>query len=160
MNKIVYIITITLVVLSFIKDKAKTKQALLKGWKSFSNILPLFLGILVFVGLIIAIFNPALISKLIGSESGWFGTIIAGAFGTIAMIPSFIAFSMAQMLLSNGAGYMQVGAFISTLFLVQLASIPIEMKYFGKKITITRNIIALLFSFIVAKGITIIMGAV
>jgi uncharacterized membrane protein YraQ (UPF0718 family) len=159
MNKILYIITITLVVLSFLKDKTKTKQALLKGWKSFSNILPLFFGVLVFVGLIIAIFNAELISKLIGSESGWLGAMIAGIFGMLAMIPSFVAFPMAQMLLVNGAGYMQVGAFISTLFMVQLASIPIEMKYFGKKVTITRNIVAFLFSFIVAKFISIVMGA-
>jgi uncharacterized membrane protein YraQ (UPF0718 family) len=160
MNKILYIVTVTLVVLSFIKDKTKTKKALLKGWKSFSHILPMFFGVLVFVGLIIAIFNAELISKVIGSESGWMGTMIAGVFGTLAMIPSFVAFPMAEMLLYNGAGYMQVGAFISTLFWVQLASIPIEIKYFGKRVTITRNIVAFLFSFIVAKGISIIMGTI
>jgi uncharacterized membrane protein YraQ (UPF0718 family) len=160
MNRILYIVTITLVVLSLIKDKTKTKQALLKGWKSFSHILPMFFGVLVFVGIIIAVFNADLISKVIGSESGWIGTMIAGVFGTFAMIPSFVAFPMAQMLLNNGAGYMQVGAFISTLFMVQLASIPIEIKYFGKRVTITRNVAALLFSFVVAKGISLIMGAV
>lgn len=160
MKKILYIVTITLVVLSFIKDKTKTKQALLKGWKSFSRILPMFFGVLVFVGIIISVFNTELISKFIGTESGWMGTIIAGVFGTLAMIPSFVAFPMAQILLSNGAGYMQVGAFLSTLFWVQLASIPIEIKYFGKRVTITRNVIAFLFSFVVAKGISIIMGAI
>ncbi len=159
MNKFIYILTFSCLFLSFIKDKEKTKKALKKGFKSFINILPLFLGVLVFVGLVISIFNAQLISSLIGSQSGWFGTIIAGAFGTFAMIPSFVAFPLAQMLIVNGAGYMQIGAFLSTLFMVQIASIPIEIKFFGKKVTIIRNIISFLFAFIVANFIGLIMGA-
>lgn len=158
MTKFIYILTFSCLLISLIKDKDKTRKALKKGFKSFMNILPLFLGVLVFVGLIIAIFNAQLISTLIGTQSGFLGTIIAGAFGTFAMIPSFVAFPMAQMLIVNGAGYMQIGAFLSTLFMVQLASIPIEIKYFGKKITIIRNIIAFVFSFIVATFIGFIMG--
>jgi len=158
MTKILYIITIVLLFLSIYKDKEKTKQALLKGWNSFNNILPLFLAVLVFVGLIIAIFSVNFISKFIGDQSGWYGTIIAAFFGTFVMIPSFIALPMAQMLIDNGAGYMQIGAFISTLFMVQLASVPIEMKYLGKKITIVRNLVAFLFSFFVAYVISLFMG--
>jgi uncharacterized membrane protein YraQ (UPF0718 family) len=160
MNKVLYVITITLVILSFIKDKNKTKKSLLKAWKSFSHVLPLFLGVLVLVGLIITIFNAEFISKYIGLQSGITGTILAGIFGTLAMIPSFVAFPMVKIFLENGAGYMQVGAFISTLFWVQLASVPLEMKYFGKRITITRNLIAFIFSFVVANGISFAMGVI
>lgn len=158
MNKILYIITAVLLVLSFVRDKTKTKKSLLKAWKSFSHVLPMFLGVLVLVGMIISIINVELISKFMGSESGWIGTLLAGVFGTFAMIPSFVAFPMVKIFLSNGAGYMQVGAFLSTLFMVQLASIPLEIKYFGKSVTILRNIIAFLFSFIVANVIAVVMG--
>lgn len=157
MIKFLYIITFSLLVLSLIKDRNKTKLSLIKAYKSFSNVLPIFLAVLVFVGMIIAIFNAQFISQFIGSKSGWLGTLLAGAIGTFVMIPSFVAFSISKMLLDNGAGYMQIGAFISTLFMVQLASIPIEIKYLGKKVTIIRNIVFLLFSFVVAYLINFIM---
>ena len=56
----------------------------------------------------------------------------------------------AALLLQNGAGYMQIGAFVSTLMMVGIVTLPIEVKYFGKKITILRNVFAFVFSFIVA----------
>jgi uncharacterized membrane protein YraQ (UPF0718 family) len=160
MIKILYLLTTVLVVLSLINNKAKTKQAFIKAWKSFNNLLPLFLGVLILVGLILAIFNAQLISKIIGSESGFLGTFFASILGTLAMIPSFVALPMAQMLVENGAGYMQIGAFISALFWVQLASLPIEIKYFGKKVAITRNILAFLSSFVVAFVIGFVMEAI
>lgn len=43
-----------LLLLSFIKDKNKTKKALTQAWKSFENILPQFLSILVIVGIMLA----------------------------------------------------------------------------------------------------------
>jgi hypothetical protein len=45
---ILYGVTILLLVISFLSDKAKTRKALLKSWKSFENILPQFLSILIF----------------------------------------------------------------------------------------------------------------
>jgi len=43
-NYFLYIITITLLLLSYIKDKQKTKKAVKKAWKALENILPEFLG--------------------------------------------------------------------------------------------------------------------
>ena len=42
------------------------------------------------------------------------------------------------------------GAFISTLMRVGVVTLPVEIKYFGKKLAIYRNLLAFLFSFIVA----------
>ncbi|MGD1821868.1 MAG: permease [Pleomorphochaeta sp.] len=158
MNKVLYVVTSILLLISFFKDKEKTKKALLKGGKSLLNVLPLFLAILVIVGLIVATFNANLIAKLIGENSGWLGTIFAAFLGTFVMIPSVISLPMAKMLIDSGAGYLQIGAFLSTLFLVQLASVPIEMKYFGKKVTIIRNVIYFFFAFFIAYILYLVMG--
>ncbi len=104
----------------------------------------------------LAIFNAEMISKIIGAESGWYGTLIAGIIGAITLIPGFVAFPTAALLLDNGAGYIQIGAFVSTLMMVGLMTLPVEIKYFGKRLSIIRNIIAFIFSFIVA----IIIGKV
>jgi len=87
---------------------------------------------------------------MIGSESGWFGVIIASVIGAITLIPGFIAFPLAAALLKSGAGYMQIAAFISTLMMVGVVTMPVEMKFFGKKATLIRNAEAFVFSYIVA----------
>ena len=153
---IFYGLAIVLLILSFIKDKKKTKTAIKKAWKAFENILPQFLVVIVLVGFLLAVFDPDTISKFIGAESGWFGVILAGIIGSITLIPGFVAFPTAAILLENGAGYMQIAAFVSTLMMVGIVTLPVEMKFFGKKISLMRNILAFFFSFIVA----IIIGLV
>lgn len=145
-----YVIAIAALAVSFAKSRQNTKLALKKAWKSFENILPQFLSILVIIGIMLAILTPEQISGMIGSESGWFGVIIASVIGAITLIPGFIAFPLAAALLKSGAGYMQIAAFISTLMMVGVVTMPVEMKFFGKKATLIRNAEAFVFSYIVA----------
>ena len=147
---IMYIVIIILLIVSYKKDKKKTKKALKKAWKSFNNILPEFLGIILFVGILLAVFDADFISKIIGSSSGWLGVVVSAVIGAITLIPGFVAFPTAAMLLDSGAGYMQIGAFISALMMVGVITAPVEMKYFGKRLTIIRNILSFLFCFVVA----------
>ncbi|KAF5055930.1 hypothetical protein DSECCO2_372730 [anaerobic digester metagenome] len=145
-----YVIAIAALAVSFAKSRQNTKLALKKAWKSFENILPQFLSILVIIGIMLAILTPEQISSMIGSESGWFGVIIASVIGAITLIPGFIAFPLAAALLKSGAGYMQIAAFISTLMMVGVVTMPVEMKFFGKKATLIRNAEAFVFSYLVA----------
>jgi len=153
-----YGVTILLLTISFFKDKKKTKMALKKGWKAFENILPQFLVVIMLVGVLLAVLNTEVISKIIGSGSGWLGVILAAVIGAITLIPGFVAFPTAAMLLQGGAGYMQIGAFVSALMMVGIVTMPIEIKYFGKKLTILRNVLAFIFSFIVAYVIRLVVG--
>lgn len=157
MNFTLYIITIFFLILSYFKDKKKTMKALKKALKAFENILPQFLGVIVLVGILLAVFNPEIISGIIGNRSGWLGVLISGIIGAITLIPGFVAFPTAAMLLENGAGYMQIAAFISTLMMVGVITLPIEMKYFGKRLAVLRNSIAFVFSFVVAYIIGILV---
>ena len=157
-NILLYGLTIILLVVSFVKSKSKTKQALLKGWKSFYNILAPMLAIIAVVGIIIAFLNPERISAIIGKESGWWGVLLAAIVGSITLIPGFIAFPTAVILLENGAGYMQLAAFISTLMMVGLMTIPIEKEFFGTKLTVIRNSYAFIFSLLAAFIIGRVMG--
>jgi uncharacterized membrane protein YraQ (UPF0718 family) len=154
---LLYGITILFLFLSFLKDKKKTKMSLRKAWKAFENILPEFLVVILFVGVLLAILNPEAISKIIGSDSGWFGVMIAAVVWAVTLIPGFVAFPTAAMLLQSGAGYMQIGAFVSTLMMVGIVTMPVEMKYFGKKLTILRNTLSFIFSFVVAYIIRLVV---
>lgn len=154
---IFYSIAGVLLVLSFFKDKKKTKMALKKAWKAFENILPEFLVVILLVGFMLAILDADTISGIIGAKSGWFGVILASIIGSITLIPGFVAFPTAAILLENGAGYMQIAAFISTLMMVGVVTMPVEIKYFGKKSTLLRNLSAFLFSFLVAFIINLVV---
>ena len=157
MNIILYSLAIILLAASYLKDKSKTKKALKKAWKSFENILPELLVIMLLIGVLLAVVDHELISSLLGESSGWFGVILASIIGAITLIPGFVAFPTAALLLKGGAGYMQIAAFVSTLMMVGIITIPVEIKYFGKKISILRNVLAFFFSFFVAAIIGMVV---
>jgi len=152
-----YIGTIGLLLISYFKDKKKTRMALKKAWKAFENILPEFLVVIMLVGVMLAVVNNDVISKVIGADSGWMGVVLAALIGAITLIPGFIAFPTAALLLKGGAGLMQIAALISTLMMVGIVTMPVEMKYFGKKLTFYRNGLAFLFSFFVAYIIKLVV---
>jgi uncharacterized membrane protein YraQ (UPF0718 family) len=158
MDIALYAVTAVLLTFSYFKDKKKTMMSLKKAWKAFENILPQFLVVILFVGVLLAVLNTEVISKIIGAGSGWIGVVISATVGAITLIPGFVAFPTAAMLLQGGAGYMQIGAFVSALMMVGVVTMPVEMKYFGKKLTILRNILAFLFSFVVAYIIGLVVG--
>ncbi|HBQ64299.1 MAG TPA: permease [Clostridiales bacterium] len=153
-----YILAGILLTLSFFKNKDKTLMALKKAWKSFDNILPQLLSIIIVIGVMLAILSPESVSKLAGSESGGLGMLIAALVGSITLIPGFVAFPLAAALLENGAGFMQIAVFISTLMMVGIVTLPLEIRYFDKKAAIIRNSLAFVFSFIVAIMIGVVLG--
>lgn len=157
-TKIFYGFALTLTLISFYKDKKKTRQSLMKAWKSFENILPQMLGMITSIGLIIAFLSPETISQIIGGSSGWLGVFASALVGSITLIPAFVAFPMAAILLQNGAGYMQLSAFVSTLTMVGLITLPLEIRFFGKKFALLRNGLAFIFAFFVAFIIGKVVG--
>ena len=143
--------------ISYYKDRAKTKTALKKAWKAFENILPQLLSILIIIGLALAILTPETISALIGTESGIWGLFAAALIGSVTLIPGFVAFPLAAALLNNGAGYMQIAAFVSTLMMVGIITLPLEIKTMGKPAAIIRNVVAFIFSLIAAVMIGVVL---
>jgi uncharacterized membrane protein YraQ (UPF0718 family) len=136
--------------LSFIKDRKKTAASLKRAWRMFLTVLPQFAAILFLVGLLLAVLNPAAISRMIGSDSGFSGILTAAALGAVTIIPAIIAFPVAAALLKSGAGLMQIAVFISTLTTVGFVTLPLEIRYLGKKTALLRNTLAFLLSFAVA----------
>jgi len=150
MTYILYGLCIVLTLVSFFKDKEKTKRALINGVKSFENIMPQFLSILVIISVTLTILKPETISKIIGNDSGVFGVVLSSLVGSVTMMPTFVAFSTGNTLIQNGAGYAQVSALITTLTMVGVLTFPLEVKYIDKKAAFYRNFLAFLFSFVVA----------
>ena len=154
MNGVFYVVAGGMLLASFLKDKKKTRKALLKAYKSFMKNLKMLVGMMVLMGVVFSLVSADTISQLFGQESGLYGILLGLGIGTVSFIPSFIAFPLGATLLENGAGYPQVAGSLSALMGVGLVSLPMEIEYFGKKAAILRNLFAVLASilFIVIIG--------
>ena len=155
---ILYTIAIILTSISFIKNRDKTKNALLKSWNMFRNLIPSMLSIMLFVGLSLSILTPSFISSIIGEKSGFIGIVYSAIIGSVALIPSFIVFPLGNTLVQNGAGLPQVAALMSTLMSVGITTLPMEQKIFGRSFAYSRNASALLMSLIFSYIIWVVMA--
>ena len=153
-----YTLTAILLGISFFKDKKKTMLSLKRAWKIFINLLPQFIAILLLIGLLLVLITPGIIQSVIGTESGFLGMFISSLLGGITLVPALIAFPIAAELLHNGAGIAQIAVFISTLTMVGFITLPIEIKYLGKKIAILRNLLSYLLAFATAFIIGVILA--
>lgn len=155
--RILYALAALGLVASFLADRRKTVLALKKAWKAFENILPQFLAILVVIGVALAVLSPQTIRNLMGAESGIWGVLAGALIGSVTLIPGFVAFPLAAALLHSGAGYAQIAAFVSTLMMVGLITLPLETKTFGRRAALTRNAAAFVFSLVVAAVMGMVM---
>lgn len=156
-NLIIYTLVGVLLVVSLIKDVAKTKLALKKALKSFISIMFILIPLFLFVGLMLAIVTPELIKTVIGADSGVFGVIIATLIGGIAFIPPFVSYPLGADLLSNGAGYPQIAALVTALMSIGVVYISAETKYFGGKATFLRNSLAVVGTLLVAFVVWVVL---
>ncbi|MGI9861934.1 permease [Moorella naiadis] len=158
-NLLLYLLALGGLGISWKKDPLKTKLALMKGWKSFTNILPDFAVVLGLIGIMLTYLSPHTIAAMVGKNSGFPGMLASSIVGSITLIPGFVAFPLAKSLLDRGAGITQMAVFVSTLMMVGVVTAPLESRYFGKKETILRNSLSYVFSFIVAIIIGMVVGA-
>ena len=153
-----YSITGLALLISVIIDRKKTTAAIKISYKKFVNILPAFLIMLIFVSLVLFFVPDKMISNYLGNNDKITGIALASLFGSITLMPGFIAFPLCGILLEKGVSYMVLAAFSTTLMMVGILTYPIEKEYFGVKVTIIRNLISLLIAFIVALSIGIFYG--
>jgi len=146
---VLYGVALGWLLISFKKDRAKTVLALKKAWKSFTGILPPFLTVIFLISLVIVFLPQQAIAIFLGERSGILGYLIVSLVGAITLIPGFVAFPMAKMLLDQGAGVAQMAVFVSTLMMVGLVTAPLEIRYFRFKATLWRNLLAYFYSFLV-----------
>ena len=145
-----YIATGLALLLSFIVNREKTFKAITIAIRRFVNILPAFLGMLILVSIVLFLIPDKLISNYLGKNNIFIGVLFASFFGSITLMPGFIAFPLCGILLKKGVLYMVLSAFSTTLMMVGVLTYPIEKEYFGVRLTILRNIMSLFIALVVA----------
>ena len=142
-------------IISFSKDKKKTKKSLLIALKTLGKIAPSILSVILLIGIMYGLFSDK-IALFFGQESGVIGFVTIALFGSVIHMPALLAFPLAGSFLSEGASISAVAAFITTLTMIGIVTLPLEIKTMGKKFAIYRNLI----SFVLALIIAALMGVI
>ena len=155
-----YAITGLALVLSLIASREKTLQALRVSYRRLTSILPAFLLMLVLVSIVLFLVPDVVISQYLGADNRFAGVLFASLLGSITLMPGFIAYPLAGILLKKGVAYMVLSAFTTTLMMVGVLTYPIESRYFGARVTVMRNAISFFIALIIAAVTGILFGEV
>ncbi len=155
-----YIVAGLALLISFTVNREKTFKALKIAAKRFVNILPAFLTMIILVSIALFLIPDEVISNYLGIDNKLVGVFWASLFGSITLMPGFIAYPLCGILLKQGVPYMVLAAFATTLMMVGVLTYPIEKEYFGIKVTIVRNVISLFIALIVAVMTGIFFGEI
>lgn len=153
---IFWIITLIWFILSIIKDKKKTLNAVKMSGGMMKDMASEIVAILFLIGLILTFIPPDTIKNYMGGSNTLLSTIAFAFVGCITLIPAFVAFPLVGSLLDAGASIVPVVAFLTTLTMVGVVTFPLEKKEFGSKFTIIRNSLSFIFAIIIA----LLMGVI
>jgi hypothetical protein len=150
-------ITAVALVASLIADRRKTLMGVRRGLRMFVNLLPTLVTVLAAVSLLMAAVHPTTLERWLGG-GGPVPFVAALIAGSIALIPGFVAFPLAGVLKDNGATTAVLAGFITTLLMVGVVTLPIEIHFFGRRIAILRNLLAFGGAVVVALVMTAILS--
>ncbi len=153
---VINLFALVCLVYAFIRDRERTKKSLLVALKSFARILPTVLLIIVIIGLFLAFAPPERVAGFIGEQAGPGGILLISALGAVLHIPALTSFPLAASLLQRGASLTAVAAFITTLTMVGVVTLPIEIRELGAKMAFLRNGLSMLIAILIA----LLMGVI
>jgi uncharacterized membrane protein YraQ (UPF0718 family) len=151
---IINLAVIGLLILSFVKSRAKTRQSLQLALRSFMRTLPTVALVIIVIGVLMGFVSREVISSFVGEQSGIGGVLTIAVIGAFLYVPSLIAFPLAASFKNSGASIEAVAAFVTTLTMLGFLTLPVEIKELGRKMAFLRNG----FSFVVAIVIALLIG--
>ena len=152
----IIILTVILTLISLFFDRVKTLKGIKKGMMMFIKILPTLLSVIIIVSVVLYLVSDEVLIEYLGNEAGLGAYISAAVIGSVSIIPGFIAYPLAGILLQTGVSFSVLSVFITTLKMVGILTIPIEAKFFGLKTAILRNALSLVGAILVGGSMALI----
>jgi uncharacterized membrane protein YraQ (UPF0718 family) len=139
-----------LLALSAIRDRRKTKKALIIGAKQFWNVLPLFVAVFGLIGLLQVLLTPQMVQTRLGSGAGVLAPLYAAVLGGLATGPPAAVFPLGKFLLSRHASVAAVATLLIAWVAVGTVTLPAEIRFFGARFAVSR--------WLLAFGLSIVLG--
>jgi len=151
------LIALVLLGISLLKEKQRTKEAIKATFKIFYVVMPVLIFVFVLMGLIQAYVSRETITSILGQKSGILGILYAEIVGCIALFMPPAVFPFGGYLHDNGASYGSIAGFVFTAILIGITTLPVEIKFLGKRFTIARNIFTFVLAFFIALLMEVIL---
>lgn len=136
--------TVLAMIISLLVSRQKTYQGIRQGLMMFWGLFPDVVFTLLILSLILALVPTPLIVQYLGPNAGTWAWVMASFIGSIVMMPGFVAFPLAAILYQAGVAINVIAVFITTLMMVGIVTAPVEVKFFGWRATLLRNLLSLL----------------
>lgn len=152
-----YLVTACLVIVSLLVDAPRTLRGIRVGLKKFTTILPKYLKLLVLIAVVLAFSEPLIVGYL-GQENALLGVFAGLSLGSLTIMPGFIAYPLAGVLVERGVMYMVVASFVTTLMMVGVLTYPLEKEYLGVRATLIRNSAGFAVALVISLAIGLFYG--
>jgi uncharacterized membrane protein YraQ (UPF0718 family) len=150
------VFTLAALAVSLAADRKKTWTGVKMGIRMLMNMLPPFITVLIAVAFALAMLPEETLTSLLGEGSGVFGFFTAALIGAVALIPGFVSYPLSALLLKNGVSYAVVSVFITTLMMVGIVTLPLERRYFGWRVALTRNALCFIGALVIGAVMSLL----
>ena len=135
-------------------QKPTFRKVLQKSVLSFLAISPLLLGIIGLVGLFQVLVTPKMLAALF-KGNGVIDTLIGILAGATAPGNPVVSYLLGGELLKQGISLYAVSAFVISWVTLGVTQLPAEVEVFGGRFTLYRNILAFVFTMLIATLTTL-----
>ncbi len=125
------------------------RKVLQKSSLSFLGMAPLLLGVIGLVGLFQVLVTPKMLASLFRGNP-LADTLIGTFTGAIAAGNPVVSYLLGGELLGQGISLYAVSAFILSWVTLGFIQLPAEVEVFGGRFTLYRNILAFVFTVLIA----------
>jgi uncharacterized membrane protein YraQ (UPF0718 family) len=127
----------------------KIKESFTKTLKSFKQIIPMILGVILLVALFITAV-PKSFYNIVFTGNKIIDPLLGATLGSIAIGQPITSYIIGGELLNHGVSLIAVIAFILAWVSVGTIQLPAESMIFGKKFAIIRNLMSFFSALIIA----------
>jgi uncharacterized membrane protein YraQ (UPF0718 family) len=130
-------------------NKDRLLPAIIKTTRSFAQLLPILVGMLLLTSLVINMLPLEHFSSWFG-EQPWLNVLLGASVGSIAAAHPLASYVLGGELLKQGVSLFAVTALIVSWVTVGVVQLPAEMLLLGKRFAIYRNLTCFVLAIVVA----------
>ena len=123
--------------------------SLVKSARTFNNVLPIILGMLLLTSLAITAFPGQNIAAWF-SQQGYLEVLLGAGIGSIAAGHPLASYLLGGELLAGGVSLLAVTALIVSWVTVGIVQLPAEILLLGKRFALYRNLICFVLAIVVS----------
>ncbi len=129
--------------------KVSFLQVAKRSAMGFASMIPMILGVVGLVGLFQALMTPEVLRSFFTGNI-YYDTFVGTVVGGIAAGQAMVSYIIGGELLKDGISMYAVSAFILSWVTLGVVQLPLEVEVLGVRFTILRNILAFVFTIVVA----------